>query len=140
MEELLGMLDQVQFCGFFDGPTEQEYDDVVYKGKSDEKPKRVDERKDDIIAKIRVWVLMILTKLQSGVAGCVKGVVTCFLEVTSYPKWECKGFFWGCTKATLNPQICFLPSPIVNQSLVVFVRGKISLQGYSSDQTLHWLD
>ena len=81
MEELLGMLDQVQFCGFFDGPTEQEYDDVVYKGKSDEKPKKADERKDDIIAKIRVWVLMILTKLQSGVAGCVKDVVTCFLEV-----------------------------------------------------------
>ena len=56
MEELLNMLDQVQFDGFIDGPTEQEYDDVVYKRSNDEKPKRADERIDDIKAKIRVGV------------------------------------------------------------------------------------
>ena len=31
------MLDQVQFGGFIDGPTEQEYDDVVYKRGNDDK-------------------------------------------------------------------------------------------------------
>ena len=56
MEELLGMLDQVQIGGFIDGPTEQEYDEVVYKRGHDEKPKRADERKDDIIAKIKVII------------------------------------------------------------------------------------
>ena len=56
LEELLNMLDQVQFDGFIDGPTEQEYDDVVYKRSNDEKPKRADERIDDIKAKIRVGV------------------------------------------------------------------------------------
>ena len=54
LEELLCMLDQVQFGGFIDGPTEQEYDDVVYKRGNDDKPKRADERKDDILAKIKV--------------------------------------------------------------------------------------
>ena len=54
IEELLCMLDQVQFGGFMDAPTEQEYDDVVYKRGNDDKPKRADERKDDILAKIRV--------------------------------------------------------------------------------------
>ena len=54
IEELLCMLDQVQFGGFIDGPTEQEYDDVVYKRGNDDKPKRADERKDDILAKIKV--------------------------------------------------------------------------------------
>ena len=48
------MLDQVQFGGFIDAPTEQEYDDVVYKRGNDDKPKRADERKDDILAKIKV--------------------------------------------------------------------------------------
>ena len=48
------MLDQVQFGGFMDGPTEEELEDVQYAKIHAEKPKNPEERVDDIRAKIKV--------------------------------------------------------------------------------------